>query len=277
MALPARNAEMAEASPPSFGALSADHALICRSVRAAGAIALDCFNRGMKGWDKRPGEPVSEADLAVDEFLKKELREARPDYGWLSEETERMAADTGASRMFVVDPIDGTRSFLRHRPEFAVSVALVCEGAPALGAVYNPATDEFFDAVSGHGARCNGVRIGCARKANLDGARLLVSWREFQRLCEGGAFVGCEMAPIGSIAYKIALVAAGKANAVVALAPKNDWDLAAADLILTEAGGRLTDAQGLPLSYGSAGGGHKSVVAADPALHAQLLARLAPH
>ncbi len=276
MALPAENFQAkAAGAPATAGALAADHALLCRSVRAAGAIALDYFNRGMKGWDKRPGEPVSEADLAVDEFLKRELRGSRPDYGWLSEESETHAGHAGATRVFVVDPIDGTRSFLRHRPEFAVSVALVADGLPLLGCVYNPATDEFFEAVAGHGARCNGIGVAVARKAELDGARLLVSWREFQKLCEGGAFVGCEMAPIGSIAYKIALVAAGKANAVVALAPKNDWDLAAADLILREAGGRLTDARGGALLY--AGAGHQSVVAADPALHAQLLARLSRH
>ena len=273
MALPAENIRAtACGAHQSYGALAADHDLLCRSVRAAGAIALDYFNRGMKGWDKRPGEPVSEADLAVDEFLKKELREARPDYGWLSEESEQHACGGSHARVFVVDPIDGTRSFLRHRPEFAVSVAIVADGLPLLGCVYNPATGEFFDAVAGHGARCNGSAVSVSRKVGLDGAKLLVSWREFQKLCEGGAFVGCEMAPIGSIAYKIALVAAGTANAVVALAPKNDWDLAAADLILREAGGRLTDSQGHTLLY--CGTGHRSVVAADPLLHAQLLARL---
>jgi myo-inositol-1(or 4)-monophosphatase len=252
---------------------AADHALLCRYVREAGAIALDFFNRAIKGWDKSPGNPVSDADLTVDAFLRKELTEARPDYGWLSEESG--GSGTDAARVFIVDPIDGTRSFLRGRPEFAVAGAVMAAGVPVAAAVFNPATDEFFEALAGGGARCNGAPISVTRKPDVAGAKLLVSWREFQRLCEGGSFVGCEMAPIGSIAYKIALVAAGKADAVVALAPKSDWDLAGAHLILEEAGGRITDAAGNALRYENKG--HKSVVAADPALHGQLVARLARH
>jgi myo-inositol-1(or 4)-monophosphatase len=271
MAFPAASIRTSS-TPGSCGALAADHALLCRYVREAGAIALDFFHRGMKGWDKHPGDPVSEADLTVDAFLRRELTEARPDYGWLSEESGANAEGISAARVFVVDPIDGTRSFLRGRPEFAVAAALVSDGVPLAGAVYNPATDEFFEAIAGGGARCNGLSISVTRKAEIAGAKLLVSWREFQRLCQGGAFVGCEMAPIGSIAYKIALVAAGKADAVVALAPKSDWDLAAAHVILEEAGGRISSGKGSPLVY--AGKGHPSIIAADPGLHAQLVARL---
>jgi len=271
MAFPAASLSVLGA-PGTCGALAADHALICRYVREAGAIASGYFHRRVKGWDKKPDDPVSEADLAVDSFLKRELTGARPGYGWLAEESGEGAAGAGAPRVFVVDPIDGTRSFLRGRPEYAVAAALVADGVPVAGAVFNPETDEFFEAIAGGGARLNGRTIAVARKPSIEGARLLVSWREFNHLCEGGAFVGCEMERIGSIAYKIALVAAGRADAVVALAPKSDWDLAAAQLILEEAGGRITDARGKPLAY--RGEGHASVVAADPALHAQLLARL---
>jgi myo-inositol-1(or 4)-monophosphatase len=274
MAYPAASLT-AKNAPGSCGELAADHALLCRFVREAGAIALDYFHRRVKGWDKRPNDPVSEADLAVDSFLRRELTQARPAYGWLSEESDSAAGTTAASRSFVVDPIDGTRSFLRGRPEFAVAAAVTQGGVPLAAAVFNPATDEFFEAITGGGARCNGLPISVLRKSDLSGAKLLVSWREFQRLCEDGKFVSCEMSTIGSIAYKIALVAAGKADAVVALAPKSDWDLAAAHLILEEAGGRITDAKGAALAYH--GAGHPSIVAADPGLHAQLLARLSRH
>ena len=253
-------------------AFSEDHALLCRAVREAGAIALDHFGRGLSGWDKRPGEPVSEADLAVDSYLKTAMRGARPSYGWLSEESAIEAGGCAAHRAFVVNPIDGTRSFLKRRREFAVSAAIVANGVPVAAAVFNPATDEFFDATLNGGARRNGMPISVTKCPDLDGAKLLVSWREFQRLCQGGKFVGCEMAPIGSIAYKIALVAAGLADAVVALAPKSDWDLAGAHLVLTEAGGRITDAAGKTLRY--SGQHHPSVIAADPALHAQIISRL---
>ncbi len=256
--------------PAVSAADGADHALICEAARKAGAIASDYFKRGLRGWDKHPGDPVSEADFAVDDFLRRTLLEARPDYGWVSEES--VAAPGKSARSFVVDPIDGTRSFLKGRREYAVAVALVSNGLPVAAAVFNPETREFFEAVAGAGARLNGSVIAVARNQKSTGIRLLVSWREFQRLGEASAFIGCEMAPIGSIAYKIALVASGQADAVVALSPKSDWDLAAAHLVLTEAGGRITDGTGAALRY--QGRLHESVLAASPVLHGQLLARL---
>ena len=271
MALPAQNI-LPEPTLAVHGPFAEDHILLCRAVRAAGAIALGHFKRGVESWDKSPNNPVSHADLEVDHFLREALSKARPDYGWLSEESASKNGGTKAHRAFVVDPIDGTRSFLRGRPEFAVSAALITDGTPHSAVVFNPATDEFFEAIAGGGARLNGEPIHVKKHDTIAGTKMLVSWREFQKLCERGAFVGCEMTPIGSIAYKIALVAAGKAAAVVALAPKNDWDLAAAQLLLTEAGGRITDSKGQSLHY--SGAGHSCVVAADPALHALLLGRI---
>lgn len=250
--------------------LTADHELLCRVVRQAGALASEFFHARPAGWDKRPGEPVSEADLAVDSFIRRALLAERPDYGWLSEESEQ--AGKWAEMRFVVDPIDGTRSFLKGRPEYAVAAAVVTRGRPLVAAVFNPETREFFEAVTGAGARLNGRAIAVRRTPPEEGARLLVSWREFQRLGEAGGLVGCRISPIGSIAYKTCLVAAGTADGVVALSPKSDWDLAAADLILSEAGGRITDGAGSPLVYKC--GTHKSVVAASPALHRKLIAKI---
>lgn len=269
MADPAR--ETLDLWPSVSRDLAADHDVVCRAVRAAGTMASDFFHKRPAGWDKRPGEPVSEADLAVDSYLRRALLDERPDYGWVSEESE--AAGNGAKRVFIVDPIDGTRSFLKGRPEYAVSVAVVAGGRPLVAAVYNPETKEFFEAVTGAGARLNGRAIKVAPTPPESGARLLVSWREFQRLGEAGGFVGCEISPIGSIAYKIARVAAGLADAVVALSPKADWDLAGAHLVLAEAGGRITDGRGAALLY--RGEAHASVVAASPALHGRLITQIA--
>ena len=269
MAEPAR--ETLDLWPAVSRDLAADHDLLCRVVRHAGAIASDFFHRRPAGWDKRPGEPVSEADLAVDSYMRHALLAERPGYGWLSEESE--AAGKGAARNFVIDPIDGTRSFLKGRPEYAISAAVVADGRPTVAAVFNPETKEFFEAVEGGGARLNGRTISVARTPRESGVRLLVSWREFQRLGEAAGFVGSQISPIGSIAYKLALVAAGSADGVVALSPKSDWDLAGAHLVLTEAGGRITDGTGAPLSY--RGHEHKSVVAANPALHGKLIAQIA--
>lgn len=269
MADPAR--ESLDLWPSVSRDLAADHDLLCRVVRRAGAMASDFFHRRPKGWDKRPGEPVSEADLAVDLFMRRALLAERPDYGWLSEESE--AALSQSERSFVVDPIDGTRSFLMGRPEYAVSAAVVAQGRPIVSAVYNPETKEFFEAVEGAGARLNGRPLSVCRTPPESGARLLVSWREFQRLGEAPGFVGSQISPIGSIAYKVALVAAASADGVVALSPKSDWDLAGAHLVLTEAGGRITDGTGAALAY--RGETHKSVVAASPALHGKLISQIA--
>jgi myo-inositol-1(or 4)-monophosphatase len=252
-----------------------DHELLCRATREAGALASKRFHAGEKGWEKRPGEPVSEADLAVDAHLKAALMGARPAYGWLSEESGGSDNRLAAERVFIVDPIDGTRAFLKRRPEYAISVALTQAGRPVAAAVYNPETDEFFEALAGGGARRNGMPLRVLERTNMKGAKLLVSRRELAGIAAEVGLGECEIEALSSIAYKIARVAAGEAAAVVALRPKSDWDLAAAHLLVVEAGGRITDAQGAELVYNRAETRHSGVLAANPVLHDLLRRRVA--
>ena len=254
--------------------LAEDHALLCRAVREAGAIASGFFARGVTGWDKRPGSPVSEADIAADVLLREKLIGARPGYGWLSEESGESDNRLAAERLWIVDPIDGTRGFLRGDREYAVSVALVVDGAPVAAAVFNPETDEFFEATVGGGARLNGAPIRVAARQDIAGMKLLVSRRELRSIRPLAESWGCEVGAISSIAFKIALVAAGRVDAVLSRIGKSDWDIAGGHLIVTEAGGRITSQDGSRLSFNRPRPRHDSVVAANPALHAALVERL---
>src|SRR5437660_1447580 len=136
-----------------------DQALLIAAVREAGAIALKAFRTKVRAWEKQGGTPVSDADIAVNQHLQRRLGEARPDYGWLSEETEDDQTRLEKRRVWVVDPIDGTRAFLAGTPHFCQAVALVEDGRPILAALFNPATDEFFEAAVGNGATLNGKPI----------------------------------------------------------------------------------------------------------------------
>lgn len=252
-----------------------DHALLIEAVRAGGELAASYFGQDLENWMKRPGQPVSEADLAVDALLRDTLMSARPDYGWLSEESAESTGREEAERLWVVDPIDGTRAFLEGRPEYTVSVGLLENGRPVLGAVFNPQTGEFFEAVKGGGARCKGRTLHVGEAGNIENARILVSRGEFKNLASHDRLINCEISSISSIAYKIVLVAADRADATVSLLPKSDWDLAGADIILAEAGGMLTTADGKPMVYNQTRPRHSSVLAAGRGLSAELSAELA--
>ena len=251
--------------------LDADAALLSDAVRAGGARALDFFGRDPATWDKRPDDPVSEADIAVNDLLKVRLLGERPGYGWLSEESEDDPARLSCARVWVVDPIDGTRAFLKVKPEFVISVALVADGRPQAAAVFNPATGEFFEAVAGGGARLNGSAIRTSHRTGLAGARLLTVRRALNRARHPEAFARAVATASGSIAYRLALVAAGRFDGVVSLSGKNDWDIAAAELLVREAGGCATTTDGAPFHYNRAALRHPSVIAAGRRLHGKLL------
>lgn len=240
------------------GSLRQDHELALAATREAGAIALKFFRSGVKSWHKKPNDPVSEADIAADTHLKERLCGARPDYGWLSEESG--AAGQTATR-WIVDPIDGTRAFIDGKPEFTICVALMHDGAPVLSAIYNPASEEMFEAISGGGAKLNGKPIRASGHASLMEARFLASRRTFERHGWLARTAKADFAYRNSIAYRMALVAAGKFDAAISLTEKSDWDVAAADLLVREAGGRVTTADGAPLQYGSERHRHPSVIA----------------
>ena len=254
-----------------------DLALIEKAALQAGELALDHLRQGkVKVWSKEGGSPVTNADLAVDTLLKETLLAARPDYGWLSEETADDPARLEKSRIFVVDPIDGTLAFMKDRPHWAVSIAVVENGEPVTGVLHAPAHEEIFTAEAGQGARLNGRPIRVSERTELEGAALLADAR-FLRRADFWPVPWPEDLTIearNSVAYRMALTAAGGFDAVVALSAKCDWDLAASDLIVREAGGLATDHHGLRFTYNQASVRKRSLVCAGPALHALILKRV---
>lgn len=256
----------------------ADLALLTSSVYEAGKIARTFFGGSYKRWSKAHDSPVTEADLAVDRFLSEQLRAARPTYGWLSEETDDDPARLDAEAIFVVDPIDGTVAFMKNRPHFTICAAVVHRGRPIAGVVYNPIGEEFFAARDGNGATCNGKPIRVSGRTEIEGCRMLGDKAMFlHRAWEMPPNIpwpNMHIETRSSIAYRMVLVAAGEFDAMLALSAKRDWDLAAADIVLREAGGVATTHDGSSLLYNQPAAIQTSIVGAGPSLHAQLLKRV---
>ena len=253
--------------------LDADYELLKTAVRDAGALALSYFRQEITVQKKLDGSEVSEADLAANALLQRELEGARPDYGWLSEESEDSARRLTRSRVWVIDPIDGTNAFLRHNPEWTVSAALVEGSTPVIGVVYNPARQELFHAIKGHGAFLNGRPIHVSGQEGLEGAHLIASGGLFKKKIWTEPWPEVETAWVNSVAYRLALVACSRADATISLSAKAEWDLAAGVLIVEEAGGVVTDHRGEPLIFNRAVPRFPSLVAAPPGLHVHLIER----
>jgi myo-inositol-1(or 4)-monophosphatase len=246
------------------------------AVAAAGDLALRHFRAGGEHWFKGPGQVVTAADIEVDRLLHERLIGAFPDDAWLSEERADDRARLQRRRVWVVDPIDGTRAFADGRPEFAISVALLVDSAPVLGVVANPATGECFEAERGCGAWQDGVRLRASTRGTLEGARLLSSRTEMRRRNWPGLMPEATFADLSSLAYKLALVAAGRFDALITRRASHDWDFAAAQLLIAEAGGLLTRADGTALVLNQPDTRHPGLVAVGTeALHQVLLVRLA--
>lgn len=248
----------------------ADRDLLGSAVRAAGALVAAFYERGAKSWDKQPGNPVSEADLASDALLQQHLKSARPDYGWLSEETVDDRSRFSAKRSFVVDPIDGTRAFVKGRAEFVIAAAVIENALPIAAAIYNPITQELYDAAKGHGARKNGQEIKVNHPDALEAARLMGDPGRLTVLREVCAVAGT----VNSAALRLALIAEGVYDGLVSVRGKYDWDVAAGHLIIEEAGGKFTARNGDAIVYDRADPHQPPPLAAGPALHALLLERL---
>ncbi|MDB5456286.1 MAG: 3(2),5-bisphosphate nucleotidase CysQ [Caulobacter sp.] len=248
--------------------------LILEAAREAGELALRMRGAGLEVRSKPGGSPVTDADLAVDALLKARLTAARPDYGWLSEETVDDPARLTTDRQFVVDPIDGTVAYLKNKPWFAVSVAVVEAGRPVAGVVLAPALNETYAAAAGAGATLNGTAIAPGDAVDLEDASMLGDAAMFVHPAWPTPWPAMRVESRNSIAYRICLVAAGAFDAAIALTPKNEWDLAAADLICTEAGAVLTDHRGDSFAYNRPVPLVPSLVCANAALHPLILARV---
>jgi myo-inositol-1(or 4)-monophosphatase len=239
-------------------------------VREAGAIARQFFGGQFKKWTKGLGDsPVTEADIAANDCLHRLLVEAGD--GWLSEESENDPTRQEARRVWVVDPIDGTRAFIAGREDWSVSVGLVIDARPVVAALYAPVTEELFLAIAGDGATRNGVAIRASLGSTLDGARIGGPKRMLDRMTQDGAGV-VAMPRIHSLALRLARVAQGELDAAIAGGNGHDWDLAAADLLVHEAGGLMTALDGRPLIYNRPDPVHSVLIAAGRERHAALAA-----
>jgi myo-inositol-1(or 4)-monophosphatase len=245
------------------------------AVVEAGRIALRYFRQPHRSWQKGPGQLVTEADIAVDRFLKGALHDAAAGDGWLSEETEDDRARLASRRVWVVDPIDGTRSFSEGVAEFTISLALVRADRPVFGFVLNPATGEMFEAVAGRGATRNGERLRASPAVSLDDAHIVASRFESRRRGFAALVPTAALSSLGSLAYKLALVAAGRYDGYLSWRRTHDWDIAAAVLLLAEAGAVVGDAGGGAIRLNQPEPVHSGVLAAGAGLYPQLLAATA--
>lgn len=252
--------------------LARDAELLTQSVRDAGRLALSLFGTDLRKWTKGASSPVSEADIAVNELLEARLRSAVPDYGWLSEESADDAARLTRRRVWIVDPIDGTRSYLGGREDWCVSVALVEDAAPILAAVFAPVTDEFFFAACGQGSTRNGERVEASAGTALDFSRIAGPKPLVEKLASGSARI--ELHPrIGSLALRLCRVAHGALDAAFAGGQSRDWDLAAAHLIVQEANGKMTALSGDAIHYNRPDVAHGVLVAAGRDRYADIITR----
>ena len=246
--------------------LGADARLLAEAAMAAGAIALRFFGNAPKTWVKAGNSPVSEADIAADQWLQSRLMAARPSYGWLSEETADTDARLGAGRVFVIDPIDGTRAFIAGRPDWSISTAIVEAGRPIAAALLQPVLGTLLVASAGRGAWHGAQRLSAGARTSLSGARLSGPRRFFGGEAEALSR-GAEIAPtVGSLALRIAHVATHEVDGAFADGNAHDWDVAAADLIVAESGGQLSGPDGAPLAYNAPVPRHPALVAAGPGL-----------
>ncbi|MGH6787245.1 MAG: 3'(2'),5'-bisphosphate nucleotidase CysQ [Novosphingobium sp.] len=249
-----------------------DRERLCEIVREAGRMALARWpghGHALESWEKSPGNPVCEADLAVDAFLKRELGVLLPAAGWLSEETADAPARLHGGLIWLVDPIDGTRDFVGGRSGWAVSVALVSAGRPLLGLLEAPARGESWLGESGRGSWRNGARLTASTRAKLPGARVPA-----HSLPPEDADLARVDQP-NSIALRIAMVAAGEADLVATLRWGWEWDIAAAALVAREAGAAVTDAFGGALNYNKPDPRAFGVLVTAPAIHQAAVERLA--
>ena len=241
---------------------------VARIAEEAARIAAGRCGTDYKRWDKSPGQPVCDVDLEVDGFLNERLRALDPEAGWLSEETLDLSDRIERRRLWVIDPIDGTRDFLRERPGWCVSVALVEDRVPVLGVLAAPARGELWTASRGEGSWLNGERLRVTPRAMLAGARVPAD-----ALPDSDHDLVAVPRP-NSIALRIALVAAGEADLVATLRWGFEWDIAAAALIAEEAGATVTGALGQPLAFNTASGEAFGVLVATPGIHGQAVERL---
>jgi myo-inositol-1(or 4)-monophosphatase len=233
-------------------------------IRTAGAEALRFAADGFEVHTKADQSPVTSADLAVNQILQARLLEAFPDDGWLSEESPDNHFRLQKSRVWVIDPIDGTKAFIRREPEFCISVALVEDGRPVVAAIYNPSTDELYAATRGGGLRLNETAV--LPHEHHPESRPMIALSPWEQHL--GRFTTMEehaaSRPMKSIAWALALTASGRIHAVATFEPENEWDVAAGALLIEEAGGTAWDGAGRALDFNRPEPRYRGLIAMSP-------------
>ena len=237
----------------------------CKALKEASKIATTLKNNIQVTY-KSESQPLTNADKEIDDYLKTYFRTHTPDFGWLSEESQDDKSRLNKDFFWCLDPIDGTRSYINKKPEYTISLALIEKSQPVIGHILNPETKEYFYAEKNNGAFCNEKKITVNNSSKLDECKIAISSSEIRKLESYEIFKTKKIKKIGSIAYKVALVAKGEIDIAVSFSKKNDWDLAAADLIIKEAGGNLKDLNGNDIYYNKASTKIKSVLACNSSI-----------
>lgn len=236
-----------------------------RAAREAGAIIMALFKGKFDVQQKGKNNPVTTADIEANRKIREIIQERFPGDGWLSEEDNDDSRRLKSSRVWVVDPIDGTKEFIEGVPQFAVSIGFVVNGRPKVAVVYNPAEERFYRAAEGQGASLNGKPIRVTPRQEIQGALLLVSRSEPQRKFQ--VFVDlCQVKPVGSIAFRLAQVAGGDGDGTLTFRTIHEWDICAGALIVEESGGKVVDGGGKQLMFNRREIRHRGIVAANEKL-----------
>ncbi len=244
-------------------------------MEAGDAIMPLWRDRSLKVWSKGDDSPVSEADMRANAILSETLhQDGRAHYGWLSEESTDDESRLSASRTIIVDPIDGTRAFLKGEDGFTVCLAITEGNQVIASVIYAPARNEMFAAARGAGATLNGKPIGASRSRALEGCRMIGQLMMFRHPGWPEPWPPMEVSYTNSTSYRMAAVAAGEADATLALAPKADWDAAPGALIAEEAGAQVSDHIGQPFRFNQPIAEQRGLVCAAPGLYPLLIQRL---
>ena len=253
-----------------------DLALLLDAAESAARIGTRYFKASPEIWDKGDGQgPVTEADLEIDRMLKAELRSARPDYGWLSEETEDNTDRQHAEHVFIIDPIDGTRAFIDGQKSWCHSLAIAHHGKVTAAVVHLPMREEVFSAEAGQGAHLNGTRLAAEGKPDPSGADVLTTRPTLDpKHWKDGQPPGFTRQFRPSLAFRMCLVAQSRFDAMITLRNAWEWDIAAGDLICREAGASVSDRLGGDLVFNAPSAKQAGVLAANPPLHQRLMLAL---
>ena len=249
--------------------------LLINAARESGEIARGFWKQSPDTWHKEDNAgPVTEADLEIDRMLHKTLRAARPDYGWLSEETEDSSARLAVERVFIIDPIDGTRAFIQGSRAFAHSLAIATDGYITSAVVFLPMLDRMFTASADDVARLNGTPIQTSKTSSLKAAKVLARKSNFDPRNWPRGLPAVDQHFRSSLAYRLALVAQGRFDAMLTLHPTWEWDVAAGSLIAQKAGAKVTDLKNRPPCFNNPTPQLNGIIAAGEPLHDKLLTGL---